>query len=255
MRNPSLLLFWCVGFSLIAFRTDAAPPDAPRTVAVISLIADVVRVVGQEPTAGSRISRGSPETTAVSFDTLELVSLRAATRAALQADAKATYAPLKITDADLYGQQNNFLSDSAASLPSQLLSTLRDANMTHLLLITRHRGDFSANTGRVALGSGKVEGVGFYLNRDTRVNRVGDGQERAGFLAPFIYARVTLIDLSTMAATQTQFVNASEIIAASATGDSADPWMTLSDAEKVKRLQDIVDRSIGNAVTRLLKNS
>ena len=226
--------------------------DPPRTYAAISLIADGLRNVGHEGTTGSLLAANPVEVVPMNFDVLELPALRAVLGAVMAADSKAKVMPLKITDAAVYARQGNLVSGDRAALPDDMLAPLRQSGVTHLVLVTRHRAEARMDTGMLQLGTGNVEGVGFYLDRETRLKGIGRSELTTGYLAPFVYLRVALIDLSTLKVINSQVSTAGKVITAADKNVGADPWAILSDPEKIETLKGMIQRQIAGAVSKLL---
>jgi hypothetical protein len=253
IKSCSRRLLLLSGLAALVWHADVLAQDSPRSIAIVSLLCDSIRVVGQEPTTGSRVNRNPVESIAVTFDALELPALRAATAAVLKADASAKVAPLKITDAAVYAAQSNMVAGAKADLPAAILNPLKEAKITHLVLITRYRDEARMDTGRQVLGSGKVEGVGYYLDRETQIRLLSDGAVSVGFLAPFVYARVSLVDLATLQVIRSQVTTVGQAITAAATKTGGDPWDILDNAGKVDRLRKMLERQIEETVTLLFK--
>lgn len=229
--------------------------EAPRTYAALSLIADGLRNVGQEATTGSLIANNPRATSPLAFDVLELPALRAVLGAVMAADAKAKVMPLKITDTAVYEQQNTYIEADRAKLPSEILEPLRQGGVTHLVLLTRHRAAARMDSDMGMLGSGTVEGVGFYLDREYQLRQRQRSEITTGYLAPFVYLKASLIDLKTLRVVNTQISTYGRVFTASGKAVGADPWMILSDAEKIQRLREMIQQQVTSAVTKLLVGS
>ena len=91
----------------------------------------------------------------VSYEALELPTLKAATAAVLKADGSGKAAPIKLTEAR-YFEQIGFASVAKVVMPTVLLGFFETAGVTHLLLITPYRDEAQMDTGRMMLGSGSM---------------------------------------------------------------------------------------------------
>ena len=233
-----------------------APPalanEAPRTYAAISLIADGLRAVGHEATTGSLLANNPVDITPLGFEVLELPALRAVLGAVMAADKTAKVMPLKITDASVYARQGAFVTGDRAALPGELLEPLRQSAITHMVLVTRHRAEARLSTGVVTLGSGSVEGVGYYLDRDTSLRGIGRSEQTTGYLAPYVYLQAALIDLKTLKVVRTEISTVGKVITASGKNVGADPWNILGDAEKIETLKGMIQTQVTRAVSKLL---
>ena len=248
-------IVWCLlGLPGRALAQPSAEPRADRVYAVISLIADALRVLGQEPTTGSRLSRSAVESMPLGFDVLELSSIRAVTSAVLTSDPLAKVLPLKITDPAIYSSQGDFLTGLKASLPSAINESLTGTPVTHLILVTRHRAEAKMRSGSQTLGSGNVEGVGVYLDRETRLRRLDGGNDpAAGYLGLYVYARLSLINIGSLSVERTQTVTEGTVFGVTGSQASADPWLVMDTPAKLNRLRSMMGQSLGAATTRLLE--
>lgn len=224
----------------------------PRTYAAISLIADGLRNVGYEASTGSLLASNPVEVVPVGFDVLELPALRAVTGAVMAADKAAKVMPLKITDPAVYSRQGALVSGDRASLPDDMLAPLKQSGVTHLVLVTRHRAEARMDTGTFKLGTGSVEGVGFYLDRVTPIQAIGQSEVTTGYLAPYVYLRVALIDLQTLKVVNSQVSAVGKAITAAGKRVGADPWTILGDAEKIETLKGMIQSQLTSAIGKLL---
>ena len=242
-------------FALISWFVVGAPvwaTEPPRTYAAISLIADSLRTVGHEATTGSLLANNPVELTPLGFEVLELPALRAVLGAVMTADRNAKVMPLKITDAAVYARQADFIAGSRAALPTELLEPLKQSGVSHLVLITRHRAAAQMNTGTMVLGSGTVEGVGFYIDREYRLRRQERSEITTGYLAPYVYVRAALIDLKTLKVLNSEISSVGTVHTASGSKVGADPWQILGDGEKIETLKDMIQRQLNLTVSKLL---
>lgn len=241
---------WCLaaGLCLAAFAVSAADEKSPRAYAVISLVADELRVIGQEPTTGSVLSRNGVATTPLPFDVLELSALKAATAAVLKADSRAKVAPVKMTEPLFYEMQADFIDGKLAKLPEAMLKPLRSAPVTHLLLLTRFRDDARLTTANGTLGTGKLEGVGYYVDLETRMRRVDSNAISVGYIAPYVYIRASVIDLKSLAVERTKTSTWGLALAAAGSTAGSDVWAMMDDAAKINRLRDALETQITQLV-------
>src|SRR5207253_2091864 len=125
-------------------------------------------------------------------------------------------------------------------------------NATHLILITKHRGDALLRLATSYVGSGKIEGVGFYLDAGLVTRRSDTHARGNGFLAPFAYIKVTLVDAKTMAVIREQTVEESTTLSTARAEGSLNPADVLTPAQKTAALQGMIRRAIARAVPSVL---
>lgn len=230
--------------------TGAATAAGSRVFGVVSLVADHLTVTGFESTTGTLIAANPTERIELQTDDLERSALRAALKALTEARAGRAV-PLLINDGRLYAQQERLVSGGQPSLPTSLLQTLQSQQATHLVLVTKHRAEARMKTGVQTLGSGRVEGLGFYVDRVTPMRTVGSGDRTVGYIAPHAYLRVWLIDLSANRVVGQRDVLESEVVTPSENQGGADPWKWMDNAAKMKALDTLIANGVSRAVREL----
>jgi hypothetical protein len=221
-----------------------------RVYGVVSLVADHLTVTGFESTTGTHIAANPTERIPLQSDSLERSVLRAAHKALTEAGA-GRVVPLLIGDGNLYEQQGRLVSGGRAVLPSSLSQTLQTQQATHLVLVTKHRADARMKTGVETLGSGRVEGLGFYVDRVTPRRSVGSGDRTVGYIAPHAYLRVWLIDLSGGRVVGQRDVLESEVVTPREDQGGADPWKWMDNEAKMKALDALIGTGVSRAVREL----
>ena len=239
---------------LAALTLAAAPAGAAtteRVYAVVSVVADHLTVTGFETTTGSLVAQNQTERIELQTDELERSVVRAAV-SAVQASGLGRALPLLTDDGRLYAQQATWIDGEQAKVPSFLLQTLRAQKATHLLLVTKHRGEARMRSHDADLGTGRVEGLGFYLDRVTPLRRVESGERAVGYLAPHAFLRLSLIELSTGRMLAAKTVTASRVVSAAGSAAGASPWDVMSSADKFKMLDDLITRATAPVWRELL---
>jgi hypothetical protein len=221
-----------------------------RVYGVVSLVADQLIVTGHESTTGTLIPANPTERIPLENDGLERSVLRATLKALTEAGA-GRVVPLLISDKQLYEQQGRLVSGGQAVLPASLSQPLQAQQATHLVLITKHRADARMKTGFETLGSGRVEGLGFYVDRVTPLRIVGSGDQTVGYIAPHAYLRVWLIDLNGGRVVGQRDVLESRVVTPSERQGGADPWTWMDNEAKMKALDTLIGSGVSRAVREL----
>lgn len=218
---------------------NAARAQDARVYAVMSLVADYLTVTGFEATTGSMLRLNQTERIELQTDELERAVLRAAVRALTESgDGRAV--PMLSDDGRLYSQQDKLVDGDTARLPTFLLDSLRAQKATHLMLVTKFNGEAKMRSADLDLGTGRVEGLGFYLDRVTPLRRVGRGDTAVGYLAPHAYLRLSLIDVAQGKVLRGKTLTASQVVTAAGTTAGANPWDVMSSAEKMSALSELI---------------
>ena len=91
-----------------------------------------------------------------------------------------------------------------------------------------------------------LNGIGFYVDNTTSIVRVGSNEDNPGFLSPFTYATVSLIDAATMRTIRSQAATQTTMALTVDSKDAVKAWDSLGAEAKV----DALERSIRSAVER-----
>lgn len=232
-----------------------APKAAPlRNVGVFSLLGDGLQIAYALEATDTRIDRTQRETLQTQEIGLDQAALRAVREAfeRLKPDAKLSLyrANTPIPPAD-----QRALADGAtrAELPAWIVAAINSAKLSHVLLVTRNRGDaaFPVQEG-FTVGSGTVEGIGFYLDKMTEMRNAQTGLTTRGFLGAYIQLRLQLMDTASGDITRTRDVRVGRIYQGRNDAEIANIWDTLSAREKVEVLREMVHGNVARVMPEML---
>lgn len=244
-----------VSFALVCVPSIGHAADiGPRTYAVISLIGDKINVVGHRATVGSTMDRNRQGAMAVQGHALDDTAVLAASDAIGRFDPRASIVMLSSNDPTLYELQDELFEPqqrSRALLGSAIKDPIQGQHATHLILIRKHRGDAALRMQVQYVGSGKIEGVGFYVDPTLPTKNLATNETGAGFLATFAYLNVTLVDANTMAVIREQIVEES---ATMLTGSSRNPLDALTPAQKTAALRSMIIKATASGVKAVLES-
>src|ERR1039457_4621923 len=229
--------------------------DSPaRTYAGLSLIGDKISVVGHEAVTGSKMDRNRQGSIAMDNRALDTTAVLAAVNAIKRLDPGAATVPMTTNDSTLYELQNQLFEsqDKSVAALAALKESIQSQNATHLVLISKHRGDALLRFANEYEGSGKIEGVGFYLDGSIRTRRSDTNAIGHGFLAPFAYIKVALIDARAMTVISEQNVEESIAQSTARAEGSLNPADVLTAAQKAAALQTMIRRAIARVMPELL---
>ena len=91
------------------------------------------------------------------------------------------------TSTELFAAQARMLEEDApvkSFLPT-LRPVLEKAGATHVVLVTKLRQEARLRILDGTIGAGKIEGVGFYIDKGVRMRNVDTGEMSQGYVAPF----------------------------------------------------------------------
>jgi len=248
-----LLTFLTLALSFIGAASAQSPPSTPIRYALLSAVGDQLTIVNATAQTGSRLDRNQRETTELSDGGLDRMFLRSLHAALKKSAPTAEVAALAVANASLFAIQRSVLSgDKASDATVRAFGAAMPLGGTdRLLLVLKHRSEARIPVLGGNIGIGRLEGMGFYVDRTTKVTSGRTGNSGTGFLAPFAYVRLVLADAEGR-------VLAERVIEAAATfsmGDAPDavqPWEVLSADAKVQALDRLLNREIDKALPELL---
>lgn len=226
----------------------------PRKYAVLSLIGDGFLLVRHTMETGSSLDRNVREFIELNNPAIDNATVLAVDRAVKAAQPGAEVVLLGTRDPTLFAAQRKALEEGGGSqgIVALLRDVLSGSQATHLILVTKLRHDAMLKLQFRSTGSGKLEGVGFYMDFALRTSRSDTGERGRGFLAPFAYFKVSLIDLRTAATLSEEDVVASTTRSA-ARSDTLHPWDAMSSNEKAGVLQSMIRSEIARVTPELLR--
>lgn len=234
----------------------AQAQSAIKALGVFSLLGDSVQTAWPEDKPGAtRVEARGAESLdfkGIGFDT---ISLRAA-RAVLQRQLPNAQLALFKAPAEMSPAGQRELADGAtrAELPAWMVKTLEENRLTHLLIITRHRGPINVSTGsHIDVGRGNVEGVGFYMDTLYQMQNTSTGALSTGLLAPYTQLRFTLMDAQSGELLGTYEVRESFAYGSREQKPGAEPWTFMPTEEKVGILRRMVESGVTRGVQEVLK--
>jgi len=146
-----------------------------------------------------------------------------------------------------------FIPVGNTELDRTVLAAVRDiaagSKATHLVLVTkqRHEAMLPVSNGRV--GSGWLEGLGFYIDCEQGMRNNVTGEGFTGFLAPFAYFRVSLIELATG-----KVLGEEAVYASLTTGrrSVSHPWDALTPKQKVQVIEGMLRAEVARVIPIVL---
>lgn len=224
------------------FAQDAASAASPgRRYVAMSLVSDRLSVV--EKIGGvSDPTQNHPHTTEVPLAgaPYETSALRAMAGALAVADPSARTSFLAGSAPEFYADQDDWFDGDAVKLPEKLRKAVSGEPADRLLLLTKWRGEAVISDGKTSVGSGKIGGLGFYrFARREGLSR--DDTDVHVYVAPFVYTRLSLIDLATFKLVRSQVVQ------------DAKPYpVTITTEQQIGALLELLGASTSAAVPRTI---
>jgi hypothetical protein len=242
-----------IALLILSLAEPAHAATEARSYAVLSLVGDRLLIVSREMATGSRIDTNKRVFVDVPAPDLDRAMLGAVQVAVKIQAPSAQVVMLETRDPAIFAAQNKTVDESGSG--ADLLPAVREmavaSKATHLILVTKQRHEAMLRLRDGHIGSGWLEGVGFYVDRTKRLHN-SRGEGYVGFLAPFTYFRISIIELASGK------VLAQEAVYASTTTGSQSvqhPWDALTAQQKVSRLQSMLRTEAMRVIQVLFKES
>lgn len=253
IRSFCLTLALFLGIGLAC--DSAQAQSAARRYAVLSLIGDSLTVVTYQPATGSHLDRNHHQSLAMPSESFDIPALRATAAAISKLDGNSKVSLMTATSPSLYVDVIGMLNALTLQLPADVLAAVKQDEVTHLIVLSKLRGEASLQARNVSVGSGKLEGLGYYVDTVKRMTRSDTGEAGVGFLAPYAYFKLTLIDVASMRVLGSESVRATQTLSAARAKDSTSPWDALTPQQKVDTLQRMIASEVARVVPKLLQAS
>jgi hypothetical protein len=237
MRRRLLLL---VSAALACLTLQPAAAQAPLRYALLSAVGDQMTVVFARTQTGSRLDRNDREIGALpdkSLDTLVLKHLdSAAANASLLAVQRDTLAGKRAPDAPVRA----------------FADVLPEGGTDRLLMVLKHRAEARIPVAEGTIGLGRLEGVGFYVDRVTLLRSGRSGYTVPGFLAPFAYVRLVLADAQGRVIAERE-IEAAQTFGMGDTPEALHPWDMMDSSGKMAALDRLLRAAIDRELPALLR--
>jgi len=228
--------------------------DGTRSYAVLSLIGDRMEIITRHAATGSNMDRNARQDLPLQDDTFDVAAARAAGRIVRERDPDARVELFAPRDPKLYALQDQ-LADSdhqAESLAASLREVVAQSGATHIILISKYRTDARVKVDEGSVGSGKLSGIGFYVDADYEPADPSRRTGHIGFFAPYAYLRVTLLDAATRHPLRQEVTTEARPYGTERSNRAAVAWDALTAAQKVAALREVIEAAVQRAVPPVL---
>ena len=234
----------------LALALAATSAAAQRKYAVLSSVGDRITVVTRNMSTGSNVDTNKREPMELSGPGLDNAVLLAAEDGIRKADP-AGQALLLAPRTSLSEQAGAAARDgSVEKWVADVRGQLAPLGATHVIVISKHRADARLNVGRGSTGTGKLEGLGFYLDTSYQAQDDYGAQGARGFLASYAYLVMRVVELQSGKQVGEQVVMASN--AAVPGADTTSAWESLSPEKKVAALRELATKEVEATMPALL---
>lgn len=231
----------------------ALAQTAPRTVAVVSLIGDKVDIVTAQGSTGSHLDRNLRDGLGDAGGAFDHFTLSAAARAIAAVDLGIGTALILVPPSRQHDQPEQLFDGKQVALPGPIIDEIERVKARHVVLITKLRGDMRVPFVQGTTGIGKVRGLGFYIDGHTRVRLENGGEIAVGFLAPFAYFQLTLVEVASGMVVRERPVTQVQTVPVAGRLGVVSAWDVLTAAQKVGALQRLIRRGLDENLPALLQ--
>lgn len=235
------LLRACCVATLLTLAVTAASAAAITKLGVMSVLGGEIQLVIRAPTTGTRVDRNAKEALKVSG--FEKFVLMAAVESARREGLGEPLVLARPANGSTPWQRDG----QAVLVTRPLLEAAQAAKLSHLVLIQPARAEAKLQMFRTATGAGQLEGLGFYVDTALEVQRVDNNQWSVGFLAPYAYFDMFLVDVATLDL-QAEYRARASTTVSDPDRQGNDPWEALSNERKVEVLQWLIREEVGKAL-------
>ena len=240
---------------LVHLTLSAQPVTSPvKKVAIISLIGDELSVDVYRNRVGTSLDTNAREVVALQNPVFDHTALFAAADAATKLMPHVTFLPLAVPKAGGLLDPNLLIPDNTNLMVRDTSEALKQQGFDHVLAISKHTARARMRAQDGSLGAGYVRGLGFYVDNFKWTRRLDTGQYGEGFIAPYAYLKLSLIDLSTRAVVREEILTASVVQSAARNNEGLGAWDAMSPTAKTDMLRGFIQSGVSAVTTTLLTN-
>lgn len=230
------------------------PAGMAESYAVVALVGDTFTVVTHQAEVGSNLDRNIRQEVPVDNAHFDQMATRVAVDAVRRTVPGARLQTIGIADRKAFGDAEALLASDGtlASLLASVRPQLDRPDTHYLVLISKYRTDAQLRVRSGTIGSGKLAGIGFYIDGTHRMKSTATGEQGRGFLAPYAYVTVSLIDLQTGVVVRSDHAVETTTRANVGPDSTLQPWDALTAAQKAQLLDDMLIRAVSKTVPHVV---
>jgi hypothetical protein len=259
-------ILFCLAWPLAAHAQHSVPPSQGTNempvFALLSLIGDKLEIVIKRFQTGSNLNQNLRQQVPIDNPIFDSTANAAAGSAIKRALPKAELAVLNTRSSPLYERQRVLFDDQGDKLgvPEAILDAARAQGANRLLIALKRRDDanFQFSRSGTFADAGKLEGLGFFVDGTMETTsfdnntgaKVAAGK---GFIAPYVFVDIMLLDVATRKVLGKKAITASVMATTGRAGqDINEPWNAMSSADKVRHVNQLIEREVGNAALEII---
>jgi hypothetical protein len=240
---------------LFSVSASSQVPATPRSYAVMSLVGNALTVHTIRPSVGIRSENETRNVLPIAEPVFDAAALRAANAAIREVQPGAKVVLMMTEDAGLYKAQNAMFDAAFDNKDNRdyLISLLKERGVSHLVLITKERDSARFKTSNGFVGTGSLEGLGFFIDVTLHFRTTETFESSSGMLGPFAYVKVRLLDATTLALVREAKATTSDILVRpSALPNAMEMWTSMPSAEKIGHIETLLGEAMNEAIPAVL---
>ena len=251
-RLKRLMLAAALGFSVAAHAQQQAAPAS--SYAVMSLLGDKLTLSIYQIATGSRLDANRRIEMPLPDDALDGVAAFAADDAIKRLQPGAQTRLFSTRDAKLFAMQDKLIdsSDGPATLAQAMKELVASSKASHLILITKHRAEARMRMYDGYIGSGRLAGLGFYVDKETELIDRSTGASSVGFFSPYAYLKVSLFEMDSVRQVRQASATSTNVVSAATSKTAVVAWDAMTSAQKFDVLKGVIVQAIDEAMPKVL---
>ncbi|WP_143133148.1 hypothetical protein [Pseudoduganella namucuonensis] len=233
----------------------AQAQTAPRAYAVMSLAGNTLALHAKREQVGTRTESAPIQVLALEDQILDEAAILAARAVLLKALPGAQPVLMMTQDKGLYGAQNAMFDQPDAHQADRdyLKSMLAAQGVSHLVLVSKFRGNAELKLVNSTEGGGVLEGMGFFVDDTIATINLNTQDGSRGMVVPFVYVRVRLLDARTLQVVREATAKRTRILARPSVEPSGmESFAAMTAVEKVKQLSVLLQVAMDETLPRVL---
>jgi len=222
--------------------------------AVVSLVGDELSIVTYQPSVGSVLDKNIRQALPMPDAHFDRLAGQVAVSTIRHATPDAAAQAIEVANGASFGDATALFATDG-TLPALLTAvkpSLQRPDTHYLVVISKYRSDAHLRTDNGAIGSGKLTGLGFYIDAVKRMKSTNTGERGRGFVAPFAYVMVSLVDLRTGEVVGSKQEVESATRANVGPQSTLDPWEAMTAERKVQLLDRLLAQAVRRSVAQLV---
>lgn len=241
-----------IAFAFIILYSTFALGTEVKSVTLLSLLGDNINVVSFRPETGSHLDQNRRYFLHAGEGTIGTLITSVASFAITSSNALTGFQVKGLTYSAI-GETAPWIDGGKFNPPPNLLAAITKSDASHLLIFVPHRAPSMLKVKRGSIGSGHLEGIGFYVDRETKMRRSDTGEIGIGFIAPYAYIKLILVNVASGDVEREQIISASSTFSVARNSDSFDPWEALDTKQKVAAIQRLLRNELTKVLPTMLK--